>query len=301
MEPEATMHELVENFLRRLAVERGYSPNTLRAYGRDLDLFARFLGERGRDLREASVQDVRSFMAGLQAQGLGRATLARRTAAVRSLYRFLQQEGLRKDNPMAALRSPRREQKLPRFLTVTEVERLLAVPDASTWAGRRDLAMLETLYGGGLRVGELAALSFGDVSLDEGMVRVRGKGKKERIVPVGGCAVEAIRAYLEPGAEDAPRRRDPDAVFVNARSGRRLTTRSVHRLMKQHALAAGLHPDISPHALRHSFATHMLTNGADMRSVQELLGHENLSTTQIYTHLSHENLKATYERAHPRA
>jgi integrase/recombinase XerC len=161
--------------------------------------------------------------------------------------------------------------------------------------------MLETLYGGGLRVGELAALSFGDVGLDDGMVRVRGKGKKERIVPVGHCAVDAIRAYLEPGAPDAPRRRDPNAVFVNARSGRRLTTRSVRRILKRYAVLAGLKPDISPHALRHSFATHMLTNGADMRSVQELLGHENLSTTQVYTHLSHEHLKATYDRAHPRA
>jgi site-specific recombinase XerD len=287
------MHELIEEFRRRLALERGYSPNTLRAYGTDLGMFAAFLKGRGRALAEAGVQDVRAFMADLQARGLGRATLARRMAAVRSFYKFLQQQGLRKDNPMAVLRSPRREQRLPNFLTVTEVERLLAVPDTSTWIGRRDLAMLETLYGGGLRVGELAALGFGDVDLDDGMVRVRGKGKKERIVPVGRCAVEAIRAYLAPGARDAPRRRDLDALFVSARSGRRLTTRSMRRILKRHALLAGLNPEISPHALRHSFATHMLT--------QELLGHENLSTTQVYTHLSHEHLKETYDRAHPRA
>jgi len=295
------MDKLVEIFLHRLAVERGYSPNTLRAYGTDLGLFAAFVAERGGSLRAAGVQDVRAFLAGLQARGLSRSTLARRVAAVRSFYRFLQQQGLRKDNPMAALRTPRREQKLPRFLTVSEVERLLAVPDTSRWIGRRDVAILETLYGGGLRVGELVALNHGDVGLADGMMRVRGKGKKERIVPAGRCAVAAIRAYLSPGGRDAPRRRDPNALFVNARDGGRLTTRSVRRILKRHALVAGLSPELSPHALRHSFATHMLSNGADMRSVQELLGHENLSTTQIYTHLSHEHLKATYDRAHPRA
>ncbi len=295
------MGKLLDDFLHRLAVEKGYSTNTLRAYSTDLRMFARFLKDRGPGLTEATVQDVRAFMASLQARGLSRATLARRTAAVRSFHRYLVRQGVKRTNPMAALRSPRREQKLPSFLTVSEVERLLAVPDAGTWLGRRDLAILETLYGGGLRVGELVGLDHDDVDLSTGMLRVRGKGKKERVVPAGRCAVAAIRAYLSDGGDDAPPRRDPHALFVNARDGRRLTDRSVRRLMHRCAVLAGLNPDLSPHSLRHSFATHMLTNGADMRAVQELLGHENLSTTQLYTHLSHEHLKKTYEKAHPRA
>ncbi|NLW50030.1 MAG: tyrosine recombinase XerC [Candidatus Brocadiaceae bacterium] len=295
------MDELIDDFLHRLAVERGCSPHTIRAYATDLAMFADFMDRRGRTMLEVGLQDVRAFMAGLQARGLARATLARRTAAVRSFHKFLQRQGLRQDNPMVILRSPRREQRLPRFLTISEVERLLAAPDPATWAGRRDLAMLETLYGGGLRVGELTALDLADVAAGDGLVRVRGKGKKERIVPVGRCAVEAIGAYLGTAAPDTPRRNDSHALFLNARGGRRLTPRSVRRILKRHALTAGLNPELSPHALRHSFATHMLSNGADLRSVQELLGHENLSTTQIYTHLSHEDLKATYDRAHPRA
>ena len=295
------MDPLVDQFLHRLAVERGYSPNTLRAYGKDLALFAESLSGRSRGLAEARLQDVRAFVATLQLRGLARSTLARRVAAVRSFYKFLQRQGIRRDNPMAVLRSPRREQKLPKFLTVAEAERLMAVPDGSTWIGRRDRAMLETLYGGGIRVGELVALNQADVDLRDGMMHVRGKGKKERIVPAGRCAAAAIREYLCPSGKDAPRRRDPNALFINARDGGRITTRSVRRIVGRHALVAGLDPSLSPHSLRHSFATHMLTNGADMRAVQELLGHENLSTTQVYTHLSHEHLKATYDRAHPRA
>jgi integrase/recombinase XerC len=301
------MRALVEQFLRRLAVEKGYSANTVRAYSKDLALFADFLKQRRRDPKDAGVHDVRAFMAALQAKGLSRSTLARRTAAVRSFYRFLLQAGVCKANPMRALRSPRREQKLPSFLTVTEVERLLAVPDAATWAGRRDLAMLEMLYGAGLRVGELVGLDHDDADLGSGMLRVSGKGKKERIVPAGRCAVAAMRSYLVPAsrgaaaADGGPKQRDPHALFVNVRDGRRLTARSVGRIMRRYTALAGLDPGLSPHSLRHSFATHMLNNGADLRAVQELLGHENLSTTQIYTHLSSEHLKQTYERAHPRA
>ncbi|MHC4592612.1 MAG: tyrosine recombinase XerC [Planctomycetota bacterium] len=295
------MSELIEQFLHRLAVEKAYSPNTLRAYSRDLAMFAEFLKGRKRGLTDATIQDVRAFMAALQARGLARSTLARRTAAVRSFYKFLLRTGTTRSNPMTALRSPRREQKLPMFLTVSEVERLLAVPDAGTWAGRRDLAILETLYGAGLRAGELTGLNHADIDLGSGMLRVRGKGKKERIVPAGRCAVAAIRSYLSTRNGGPPRRREAHAVFVNAREGRRLTTRSIRRIMTKYALLAGLDPDLSPHSLRHSFATHMLGNGADLRAVQELLGHENLSTTQVYTHLSHEHLKQTYDMAHPRA
>jgi len=294
------MSELTDRFLHRLAVQRGYSANTLRAYGTDLRMFEEFLRQRGRDIEQASVHDVRGFVASMQMRGMARSTLARRTAAVRSFYKYLQRQGFKKSNPMSALRSPRREQRLPSFLTLRQVEELLDTPDVSTWIGRRDVAMLEMLYGGGLRVGELVGLNRRDVDMADGMLRVRGKGKKERIVPAGSCAVAAVRTYLSDW-RDGPPRRDANALFLNAREGTRITTRSVRRIIGRYAVMAGLDPKISPHSLRHSFATHMLTNGADLRCVQELLGHENLSTTQIYTHLSHEHLKKTYDMAHPRA
>ena len=293
------MSALIDDFLYRLAVERGCSENTLRAYAGDLNAFAAFLRGRGRDLAQAGVNDMRGFLAGEQVRGLSRATLARRTAAVRSFFRHLQRQGITKTNPMAALRSPRREQKLPVFLTVRDVERLLEASTADSWIARRDVAIIETLYGGGLRVGELAALNVGDVNPADGMLLVRGKGKKERIVPAGRCALAAIREYRS--APGGPGHRDQDALFVSDRSGRRLTTRSIRRILTKCVRKASLDPRISPHSLRHSFATHMLTNGADLRAVQELLGHENLSTTQVYTHLSHEHLQEVYASAHPRA
>jgi len=295
------MDELIDHFLHRLAVEKGYSQNTLRAYATDLCSFAEFLEGRGRTLTDADVHDVRGFLATLQIKGLARSTVARRTAAVRSFYKFLVRDGVKKTNPVSALRSPRRERKLPRFLTVTEVELLLEAPDGTDWTGLRDRAILETLYGAGLRVGELVGLDHEDVDLAGGLLRVRGKGKKERIVPAGRCAVAAIRSYLQAAEKHAPPGRDAYAVFINARDGGRLTSRSVHRIMQKYLFKTGLNPELSPHALRHSFATHMLSNGADLRAVQELLGHKNLSTTQIYTHLSHEHLRETYRKAHPRA
>jgi integrase/recombinase XerC len=295
------MDELIDTFLHRLAVEKGYSENTLRAYATDLCAFAEFLSGRGRTLTAADVRDVRGFLAFLQTKKLARSTIARRTAAVRSFYKFLVRDGVQKTNPMSALRSPRRERKLPDFLTVSEAELLVESPEAADWVGLRDRAILETLYGAGLRVSELVGLDHEDVDTAGGLLRVRGKGKKERIVPAGRCALAAVRGYLDAAEGDAPRGRDAYAVFINARDGKRLTTRSVHRIMQKYILKTGLNPDLSPHALRHSFATHMLSNGADLRAVQELLGHKNLSTTQIYTHLSHEHLKKTYEAAHPRA
>ncbi|MGD2174263.1 MAG: tyrosine recombinase XerC [Candidatus Brocadiaceae bacterium] len=295
------MSALVDDFLHRLDVERNYSPNTLRAYGADLSEFEEFLRGRDEEPDEASVHDVRAYLATLRVRGLSRSTIARRAAAVRSFYKFLTREGILETNPVATLRSPGRDEKLPIFLTVEEVERLLEQPDTSTWVGSRDLAMIETMYGAGLRVGELTALDYDDVDLSTGLLRVEGKGKKERIVPAGRCAVSAIRAYLAEDGEDAPDERDPLALFVNSIDGGRLTTRSVRRRVRKYVLEAGLDPRITPHSLRHSFATHLLTNGADLRAVQELLGHENLSTTQVYTHLSHEHLKEVYDAAHPRA
>jgi integrase/recombinase XerC len=295
------MDELIDHFLHRMAVEKGCSEHTLRAYATDLRTFAEFLAGRRRTFAQADVRDVRGFLAALQIKGLARSTVARRTAAVRSFYKFLVRDGVQKANPTSALRSPRRERKLPKFLTVSEVTQLLEAPDDTGWTGLRDRAILETLYGAGLRVSELVGLDHEDVDLSSGLLRVRGKGKKERIVPAGRLAVAAIRAYLDAAERDAPRGRDAYAVFINALDGSRLTARSVRRVMQKYLLKTGLNPELSPHALRHSFATHMLSNGADLRAVQELLGHKNLSTTQIYTHLSHEHLKKTYESAHPRA
>jgi len=295
------MSELTERFLHGLASERGYSPNTIRAYRADLRQFADFLAGRRRSPADATVNDMRGFLASLQVRGMARSTIARRSGAVRSFFKFLQREGVKDLNPMAALRSPRRERKLPVFLTVRDTERLIETPDRTTWVGRRDVAMIETLYGAGLRVSELVGLNRGDVDLTDGMLLVRGKGKKERLAPAGRCAVAAIRDYLAPGPGLRPERRDPNALFLNLRHGTRLSARSVARRLTHHVLKAGLDPKISPHSLRHSFATHLLTNGADLRAVQELLGHENLSTTQIYTHLTHEHLRQAYDRAHPRA
>jgi len=291
----------ITEFLRRLAVERRYSEHTLRAYRADLEGFEAFLRARGRPLTEASLRDVRAFLASLRVRGLSRSTVARKVSAVRSLYRFLYREGLVPGNPARALRTPRRERRLPRFLTPEEVERLLSAADAPGWVGARDRAILEVLYGGGLRVSELVALNLADVDCRLGLARVRGKGKKERLAPLGRCAAEALQRYLEWRSTVSLRNKSPHALFINAVDGRRLTARSVRRVLRKCLLKAGLDAGLSPHSLRHSFATHMLQNGADLRSVQELLGHEHLSTTQIYTHLTTENLRAIYERAHPRA
>ena len=295
------MSELIEQFLHYLAVERSYSEHTLRAYSKDLRLFEEFLRGRGLSAPQAGPRDVRGFLATLRVRGLSRASVARRLAAVRSLYRFLVRQGVIESNPMVTLRTPRRERRLPLFMTVDEVERLLKAPDTSTWMGARDRAVLETLYGAGLRVGELVALSDDDMDLRAEILRVRGKGKKERLAPMGTCAADALRHYLDVRNTRLFTRRQYNATFLNAREGRRLTARSARRIMQRYLNQAGLDGRLSPHALRHSFATHMLNNGADLRAVQELLGHEHLSSTQIYTHLMPEDLKAVYQRAHPRA
>ncbi len=295
------MDRHIGQFLRRLAVEKRYSQHTLRAYTADLGGFEDFLRGRGRSAAAASLRDVRAFLASLRVQGLARSTVGRKVSAVRSLYKFLFRQGIVQKNPTAVLRTPRREKRLPRFLTVSEVEHLLSAMDTSPWTGARDRAMFEVLYGGGLRVSELVALDQEDVDARTGLARVRGKGKKERLAPLGSCAVEAIRDYIQMRHSVRLPRKARDALFINAVDGRRLTTRSVSRILRKRLLEAGLDATLSPHALRHSFATHLLQNGADLRSVQELLGHEHLSTTQIYTHLTTENLKAIYDRAHPRA
>lgn len=291
----------IDEFIHRMRVEKQYSEHTLRGYSADLNAFAEFMEGRERDICRASILDLRGFLAMLRARGLARSTIARKVSAIRSLYKFLYQQGHVSENPAAVLRTPKQEKKLPEFLTMSEIERLMDAPDTSDWTGARDLALLETLYGGGLRVSELVGMNTEDVDLSSGIARIRGKGKKERLSPLGGSAAAAIREYLSMRSSIDLSRKDPRAMFINAVDGRRLTARSVRRMLRKRLLEAGLDGSLSPHDLRHSFATHLLQNGADLRSVQELLGHEHLSTTQIYTHLTTQNLKEIYDKAHPRA
>jgi len=297
-------HELVDRFLRHLAAERNASEHTVRSYGRDLAQFLDFIEERG-ELgafpSELTRLTFRAYLAGLLEKGYAKTSVARKVAALKSLYKFLLLRGHTKTNPASALRTPKVGKRLPKLLSVDQITRLIAaVPADGLWS-LRDVAVLEVLYGGGLRVSELVAADVEDVDISDGIIRVRGKGKKERIAPIGRSASRAVERYLEERSRHHSRARfDRSAVFIN-RAGSRLTVRSVRRLVDKYAAAAGLARNVTPHMLRHSFATHMLDRGADLRAVQELLGHESLSTTQLYTHLTAERMKQTYDAAHPRA
>ncbi len=293
--------EFIDEFLHRLRVERQYSHHTLRSYAVDLIAFEDFLGKRRKKLTQASVRDMRSFIAKLRTGGLAKSTVVRKVSAVRSLYKFLQREGYIEKNPMLALRSSRKEEKLPKFFTRDEIDKLMAVFNTSDWIQARNRAMMETLYGGGLRVSELVSLDDDDLEPGSSAIVVGGKGKKERMAPIGSYARKSIDDYVELRNNAGKRADGERALFVNARNGRRITDRSVRRILRKALLQAGLDAARSPHDLRHSFATHMLQNGADLRTVQELLGHRNLSTTQIYTHLTTNDLKDIYNKAHPRA
>jgi integrase/recombinase XerC len=261
-------------------------------------------GERGSVPRpdDLTPQDLRAFQAALSQAGYARTTIARKLASLRSFYRFAMRQGIATGNPAKPLRNPRRQRKLPLVLTSDQVGRLLRCPPADSTAGLRDRAILETIYSAGLRVSELVALRDGDLDPHEQIIRVRGKGRKERISPLGSFALRAINRYAKRRVRDPKTEQlGSDApVFVN-RFGRILTTRSVGRMLEKYIAAAELDSRTSPHTLRHSFATHLLDRGADIRSVQELLGHKSLATTQIYTHVSAANLRQVYERAHPRA
>jgi len=299
----AALEESIDAFISHLGQSRNYSEHTLRAYSRDLVQFASFVeGASGRcEAARVSRLDVRAWLAHLGEAGISRRTIARKLSALRSFYKFLVSRRQVGKNPCSGIRTPRFGRSLPKFLGEEAVARLLETPEGEDHLALRDAAILETLYGSGLRVGELVSLNVRDVDRIAEVIKARGKGKKERLAPIGRRAVEAIDKYL------ASRRRTPDfvevepeALFLN-RFGRRLSARSVSRLLRKYLLKAGLPGDVSPHALRHSFATHLLDRGADLRSVQELLGHENLSTTQVYTHVTTTRLKKVYEKAHPRA
>ena len=298
------MHAAIQAFLNYLRIERNASALTIKSYADDLSHVIEFLQEQTGSVPEPQHIEVgilRSYVAWLHECGYARTTVARRLACLRSFFRYCNREGICKTNPAKPLRTPRSGRKLPHFLTTDQVGALLIAPPANSAAGLRDRAILETMYSAGLRVSEVVGIDLKDWDRSAGILRVLGKGRKERISPVGSYASKALDRWVEVRAPDAKAaEKQRSAMFLN-RFGRRLTTRSIGRMLETHILTAGLTQQTTPHTLRHSFATHLLDGGADLRSVQELLGHKSLTTTQIYTHVSTRRLRETYEKAHPHA
>ncbi len=296
------MGDWVAEFISYLSAERGLALNTLESYGRDLRQYWEYLKsqEENAALDRASRAVIVAYLLELQRQGKATATIARRLAALKAFYQFMVRENHLAEDPTANLESPKLERRLPKVLTVAEVDRILSQPDLGTAGGVRDSAMLELLYATGIRVSELVHLDLDAVDLDEGFIRCEGKGSKERMVPMGSMAVESTRRYLDRGRGRLVRDSREAALFVN-HHGRRLTRQGFWKIVKRYARRAEIDKEITPHTLRHSFATHLLENGADLRSVQEMLGHADISTTQIYTHLTQGRLKEVYAKAHPRA
>jgi integrase/recombinase XerC len=286
------MREHLTGFLTYLEVQRGASPHTIRAYRRDIERFMDSLGDR-----EAELSDVRGFVASEIKRGSKKSTASRRLAALRSFFRFMVREGHLKANPARLVSSPKQPRHLPRFLSVDEAFSLVEQPRGIGLLMARDRAVLELLYSSGLRVGELAGLNVDDINAKEGLAKVRGKGRKERIVPVGDKALEALKAYM---VERMLRKKASEALFIN-KNGTRLSERSIRRVVLKYSRTTGIEGRVGPHTLRHTFATHLLHGGADLRVIQELLGHSSLSTTQKYTHLDITHLMDVYDKAHPLA
>lgn len=300
----APLHSSAEEFISHLTVERGASRNTLAAYRRDLRAYEALLRSRGvGDPALATREDIGAFVLALQQRGLAPASVERSLAAVKSFHKFLVREGLAEDHPAGRVPLPKKPSRLPDVVSIEDIERLLSQPFPEDPAGMRDRAILETLYGCGLRVSELTGVDLLDLDLSEGMLRVRGKGDKDRVVPVAGVAAAVLDEYLRHGRPHLKAKRsrsgtDPSAVFVNVRGGR-LTRQAVFGIVKRYGGRVGL--DIHPHTLRHSFATHLLDGGADLRALQEMLGHADISTTQVYTHVGVAHLREEYLSTHPRA
>jgi integrase/recombinase XerC len=315
------MHAAISQFLRFLSVERNAADLTQKSYREDLSSLAEYLTQaygRAPEPREITPLDLRGYVSALHEAGYAKTSVARRLASLRTFYKFAQREGLADSNPAKPLRNPRPDRKLPHFLSTDEVGRLLVAPPATTHMGLRDRAILETMYSAGLRVSECVGMNDSDLDLIEMVVRIRGKGRRERLAPIGSFAAKSLKHWLKVRKVGSDRRAESDSpkipnarknsagsvaptpVFTN-RFGTRLTTRSVHRMLLKYLKLTGLDLRTTPHTLRHSFATHLLDRGADIRSVQELLGHKSLVTTQIYTHVSTAGLRAVYEKAHPRA
>jgi integrase/recombinase XerD len=301
---ESRFQGLVLDFLSYLELERGLSRNTLNAYRTDLLQYGEYLAEHDADALKARPADIGDFLADL-ATGNGRpacsaATIHRKAACLRSFYKHLRRDELIVDDPTAALSAPRRARKLPQVLNYSEVQKLLAAPRGDEPTVARDRALLEVMYACGLRASETIGLEIADVDLREGFLRARGKGSKERLVPLGRQAIAAISVYMRSARPKLVGERHEPKLFVNFRGGP-LTRQGLYRIVQRHAREAGLAGRMSPHTLRHSFATHLLAGGCDLRAVQEMLGHADIATTQMYTHLSGDRLKEVYFSAHPRA
>jgi integrase/recombinase XerD len=299
MRPPHPSPDLLRLFLEFLTVEKGLSSNTVLSYRRDLDRYLLFLKRVQIQPLKAGEEDLIRFIHRESRAGLGARSLARLIATLRSFHKFLVLEGLRDKNPAANLTPPRTWLALPKFLSVEEVERLLEQPGTESFQGLRDRAMLEVLYASGLRVSELVWLRTDNMNLKDGFLICKGKGGKERVVPLGASAVRAVKRYLEEARPKLSKRPTP-VLFLTVRGGA-FTRQGFWKLLKAYAAKAGLPDKISPHVLRHSFATHLLERGADLRSVQLMLGHSQITTTQIYTHVSRERLRRVYEKYHPRA
>ena len=296
------MRAEMADFLRHLSLERGASAHTVKSYREDLTQAVDRLQEsfgKGLKVSQVTPRNLRTWLAWMQEQGYSRSTISRRLSAVRSWFRYLRLREKVDSNPADGLKGPRKERKLPRFLTRAEVDTLLEADQGEKRLAPRDHALWEVAYSAGVRVSELVGLNLDDLDHEQGVAVVRGKGKRERLVLLGPMAMEAIGRWMEVRASLA-KTKEQNALFLNHR-GTRLTSRSVHRLLRHQARLSGLKEDVSPHALRHTFATHLLDAGADIRSVQELLGHQSLSTTQIYTHVTTQKLQENYRKAHPRA
>jgi integrase/recombinase XerD len=301
----AGAERLIVDFLAYIELERGLSRNTLEAYRSDLSQFAAFLQRRELDVRTVGHGEIASFFAELSAGDaehapLGASTIARKVAAVRSFYRHLRREAVIAHDPTAELRGPRRTQRLPRALSRDQVVKLLSAPRGGDPLALRDRALLELMYACGLRASEAIGLELADVDFEEGLLRARGKGSKERIVPVGRQALSALAAYCRGGRPELLGTRSQPRLFLNRRGGP-LSRQGLYKIVQIHARRAGLEQHMSPHTLRHTFATHLLSGGCDLRALQEMLGHADVATTQLYTHLSADRVKDAYFAAHPRA
>ena len=286
------MTRYLDKFILYLEIEKNYSPHTILNYRLDLTEFLKFIKQV--PIKDIDYHLLRKFLAQMRGEQYRPRTLARKLSSLRSFFRFLHRENIIENNPAVLLMSPKLDKTLPKFLTESEITELIQTPSLKTSSGRRDRAILETLYSTGIRVSELVGLNIDHVDLIGNIAKVAGKGKKERLVPIGDKALDAIRDYLK------RRKHKSSALFLN-NSGLRLSDRSIRNIINKHIKMSSVTQEISPHVLRHSFATHLLNRGADLRSVQELLGHVNLSTTQIYTHVTTDRLKEVYNKAHPRA
>jgi integrase/recombinase XerD len=290
---------MIDRYITYLRDVRRMSPNTVESYARDLSALAGFAEGRGAAVESLDRKALEAFVRSLMSSGFSPRSVARSVACVRGFYRFLAQERQRDASPAEDLRAPRAWAALPKFLDLEEVDRLLAQPDPSTPRGLRDKALIEVLYASGMRVTELLTLAPGDLNLDEGYITCVGKGDKQRIVPVGQEAADWLRRYMREGRPALTKGRQSGRVFVNARGGP-LSRVGFWKVLKEYGIRAGISRELSPHVLRHSFATHLLERGADLRAIQVMLGHADLSTTQIYTHVLEARLRAVYDRFHPR-